>query len=164
MNPSNFSACSVLLSEDQFLEEHVRNVVGMGFMAAFLLVGTAASGLAQDSVRHVPHKQVGKASIYSTRLQGRTMTNGEPLNVRSDAAASKTLPIGTKAQVTNLETGKTAPITIKDRGPVPHSRIVDLTPHTANQIGLTKKEGVAPVAVVPTNVPPRATESAAARP
>jgi peptidoglycan lytic transglycosylase len=142
----------------------VRNLVGTGLLGVILLAGTAAPALSREPVRHVPHKQVGKASVYSTGLQGRTMTNGEPFNVHSNAAASKTLPIGTRARVTDLQTGKSAEVTIKDRGPVPRSRIVDLTPHTAHEIGLTKKQGVAPVAVVPTSLPPGKTETAAARP
>ena len=105
--------------------------------------------------RYPPHKQVGKASIYSHRLQGRHMSDGERFNVHSSAAASKTLPLGTKARVTDLKTGKSAVVTIKDRGPVPRGRVVDLTPHTATQIGLTHKEGIAPVSVVPTSLPPK---------
>ncbi len=121
----------------------------------------------RGEIRHVPARQIGKASVYSTRLQGRHMTDGERFNVGSNAAASKTLPLGTQARVTDLQTGKSADVTIKDRGPVPRGRVVDLTPHTAREIGLTRKEGIAPVVVVPTSVPPAGTgrtEEAAARP
>ena len=132
----------------------MRKIVGVG--AVLLLAGLTAPGLAQTARPDAPqlsHRQAGKASVYSTSLQGRPMTNGERFNAGSSAAASKTLPIGTKARVTNLETGKSAEVTIKDRGPVPRGRVVDLTPHTATQIGLTRKEGIAPVTVVPTSVP-----------
>ena len=131
---------------------------------AVLLASVGTTALAAEKVKPLPHKQVGKASIYSSRLQGRHMTNGERFSTSSSSAASKTLPIGTKARVTNLQTGKSADVTIKDRGPVPRGRVVDLTPHSASQIGLTKKEGVAPVAVVPTSLPPGTTETATARP
>ena len=114
-------------------------------------MGYAMPGaIAHEKSRHhtiaraVPRKQVGKASVYSSTLQGRHMTDGERFDVHSSAAASKTLPIGTKAQVTDLKTGKSAEVTIKDRGPVPNGRVVDLTPHTASEIGLTRKEGIAP--------------------
>ena len=138
----------------------MRKFTGVGVAAAVLLAAVGTTSLAAEKVRHLPHKQVGKASIYSSRLQGRHMTNGERFNTSSSSAASKTLPIGTKARVTNLQTGKSAEVTIKDRGPVPKGRVVDLTPHTAQQIGLTKKEGVAPVVVVPTSIPARTTETA----
>ncbi len=148
----------------------MRKIVNAGSVTVLLLAGLTTPGFAKTSrpiVRHVPHKQLGKASIYATSLQGRHMTNGERFNVNSTAAASKTLPIGTKARVTNLETGKSAEVTIKDRGPVPRGRVVDLTPHTARQIGLTRKEGIAPVAVVPTSLPATtatASNAAVARP
>ncbi len=139
----------------------MRRPTAIGVTTMFLLAGNA--GLARESLRPIPHKQLGKASVYSTHLQGRTMTDGEPFDVRSNDAASKTLPLGTRARVTDLETGKSAEVTIKDRGPVPRGRVVDLTPHTAREIGLTRKEGLAPVAVVPTRLPSTTTEVAAGR-
>ncbi len=135
----------------------------VGLLAVLLTAGTLLPATAAEAGRKLPHKQVGKASVYATSLQGRHMTDGERFNVHSNDAASRTLPIGTKARVTDLETGKTAEVTIKDRGPVPRSHIVDLTPHTAQQIGITHKEGVAPVAIVPTSVPAHPTETASRR-
>lgn len=99
------------------------------------------------------HERVGKASYYSRKFAGRKMANGKPMNPRRDIAASKTLPLGTKAQVTNLETGRSAIVTIEDRGPHVRGRIVDLSPATAEKIGLTAKLGVARVAVAPIEVP-----------
>ena len=132
----------------------------LGLLAVLLTAGTTVPAAAAETSKPLPRKQVGKASVYATSLQGRHMTDGERFNVRSNDAASRTLPIGTKARVTDLETGRSADVTIKDRGPVPRNHIVDLTPHTAQQIGITRKEGVAPVAIVPTSVPARSTETA----
>lgn len=95
-------------------------------------------------------KRVGKASYYN--LPGRKMADGTPMNPNSNAAASKTLPLGTKARVINLKNGKSAVVEIRDRGPYVPGRIVDLTPATAKQLDM-KKEGVARVAVVPIEVP-----------
>ena len=97
--------------------------------------------------------QVGKASIYARRFAGRRMANGERMDPHRHIAASKTLPLGTKARVTNLETGRSALVTIEDRGPFVAGRIVDLSPASAAAIGLTDKEGVAKVEVVPVDVP-----------
>lgn len=98
-------------------------------------------------------KRVGKASFYARKFAGRKMADGTPMNPKDDNAASKTLPLGTKARVTNLETGQSAVVTIQDRGPYVDGRIVDLSPATAQQIGLTKKDGIAPVEVAPIAVP-----------
>jgi rare lipoprotein A len=115
---------------------------------------SAARSEVSQAQRKLPRRQVGKASIYHRKFANRKMANGERMDPQSDNAASKTLPLGTRAQVTNLETGKTAMVTIEDRGPYVQGRIVDLSPATAAEIGLTHKQGVAPVEVKPVEVPP----------
>jgi rare lipoprotein A len=131
----------------------------------FLCLVCGAIGTAAAAAPHVPAQphtharaaaarpQVGKASIYSKRFAGRKMANGERMDPRDDNAASKTLPLGTKALVTNLRTGKQAVVTIEDRGPHVPGRIVDLSPATAEKIGLSRKEGLAPVEVRPIELP-----------
>ena len=98
-------------------------------------------------------KQVGKASFYARRFAGRKMADGTPMRPGDDNAASKTLPLGTTARVTNLETGRSTVVTIQDRGPYVPGRIVDLSPRSAEEIGLTREEGVARVEVAPIAVP-----------
>lgn len=100
-----------------------------------------------------PKAQVGKASIYSKKFAGRKMANGEKMDPADDNAASKTLPLGTRARVTNLANGKSAMVTIEDRGPHVPGRIVDLSPATAREIGLTRRQGVARVEVTPVELP-----------
>jgi rare lipoprotein A len=99
------------------------------------------------------HKQVGKASIYAKRLAGHKMADGAPMLPEGDNAASKTLPIGTTAKVTNVATGASAVVKIEDRGPYVKGRIVDLSPATAQKIGVDSKNGVAKVSVEPIAVP-----------
>jgi rare lipoprotein A len=110
-----------------------------------LAIALSASALAAGH----PKRQVGKASIYSKHFAGRKMANGERMDPAEDNAASKTLPLGTRARVTNLSNGRSAVVTIEDRGPHVPGRIVDLSPATAGQIGLSRKDGLARVEVVP---------------
>jgi rare lipoprotein A len=98
-------------------------------------------------------KRRGKASFYARMFAGRKMADGTPMLPQSNSAASKTLPLGTTAKVTNLETGQSAVVTIRDRGPYIRGRIVDLSPSTAKQIGIDHKKGVARVEVAPILVP-----------
>jgi len=98
-------------------------------------------------------KQAGKASVYAPIFQGRRMANGRSFDHAGHAAASKTLPLGTVAKVTNLESGRTAVVTVEDRGPYVNGRTVDLSKATAEQIGIGSREGVAPVIVAPIAVP-----------
>ncbi len=98
-------------------------------------------------------KRVGKASVYAKHLAGHKMADGAPLQVQGDNAASKTLPIGTTAKVTNMKTGASAVVTIEDRGPYVKGRILDVSPGTAEKIGIDSKAGVAKVSVEPIAVP-----------
>jgi peptidoglycan lytic transglycosylase len=99
-------------------------------------------------------RRVGRASIYAGKFQGRKMADGTRMNPQDDSAASKTLPLGTTAKVTNLETGESAVVTIRDRGPFVKGRIVDLSPATADKVGLARREGVSKVEVTPIAMPP----------
>ena len=99
--------------------------------------------------------RIGIASFYADFFAGRKMANGAAMNPRSNNAASRTLPLGTIARVTNLKTHKSAVITIQDRGPYVSGRIIDLSPATAEDIGIARKEGLAAVRVTPIAMPPR---------
>ena len=75
-----------------------------------------------------------------------------PFRPDSQAAASKTLPLGTTARVTNLQNGRSTTVRVEDRGPQARDRVLDVNPHAAQQLGL-QREGVAPVAITPIEVP-----------
>lgn len=115
---------------------------------------TAAPPKAPKKLDRSGRKQVGKASFYARKFTGRKMADGTPMDPHDDNAASKTLPLGTKARVTNLETGRSAHVTIQDRGPYVRGRIIDLSPKTAQEIGLTRQQGLTPVEVAPITLPP----------
>ena len=108
-------------------------------------------------------QRIGKASFYGPGFSGRRMADGHRMDPQAAVAASKTLPLGTTAQVTNRETGQTAVVKIQDRGPYVPGRIVDLSPATAQQIGVTPKKGVAEVEVKPLALPPPGEGVAAAK-
>jgi len=99
------------------------------------------------------HKRTGKASYYGKKFTGQKMADGTRMDPHSDNAASKTLPLGTTAKVTNTETGQSAQVTIQDRGPYVKGRIIDLSPKTAREIGLDRHDGIATVVVTPIEVP-----------
>ncbi len=54
-------------------------------------------------------------------------------------AAHKTLPMGTKVLVTNLENGRQTVVRINDRGPFVKGRIIDLSYAAARALGMHKK-------------------------
>jgi rare lipoprotein A len=115
--------------------------------------GASSPAKAKPKIDRSGRTQTGKASIYSEKFNNKTMADGNKMDPHDDNAASKTLPLGTKAKVTNLETGQSTEVTIQDRGPHVKGRIVDLPPAKAKEIGLTKKQGVAKVEVAPVEIP-----------
>ena len=99
-------------------------------------------------------RRTGKASVYASKFNGRKMADGTRMDPRDDNAASKTLPLGSTAKVTNLRTGQSAVVTIRDRGPHVQGRIVDLSPATAEKVGIDRRQGVSKVEVTPISLPP----------
>jgi rare lipoprotein A len=98
-------------------------------------------------------RRFGKASFYANFFAGKKMADGKIMDPQTNNAASRTLPLGTTARVTNLKTGQSAVVTIQDRGPYVDGRIVDLSPATAQKIGITRREGIAKVEVAPIALP-----------
>ena len=51
-------------------------------------------------------------------------------------AAHKTLPFGSHVRVHNLDNGRTAVVTIVDRGPFARGRIIDVSTYAAGVLGM----------------------------
>ena len=121
-----------------------------GTVYALMMVGTVIACSSPAEILHAePNVQRGNASFYDPeRFRGRPMANGDRFDPESNAAASKTLPLGTVADVTNRETGETRRVVIEDRGPYVQGRIIDVSPRIADELGM-RNDGVAPVEVKP---------------
>lgn len=104
------------------------------------------------AVDHSGRKQKGRASYYAQHFAHKKMADGKPMNPHDNVAASKSLPLGTTAKVTNLDTGKSETVKVEDRGPYVDGRVVDVSPKVAKDLDLEKK-GTAPVEVKPIAVP-----------
>lgn len=83
--------------------------------------------------------QVGTASWYGKPFQGRTTASGEAYDMFQYTAAHRRLPMGTLLRVTNLRTGSAVFVRINDRGPIPRSRIIDLSYAAAKALDLRKQ-------------------------
>ena len=86
--------------------------------------------------------EAGIASIYSYK-GGRT-ASGESSQPGGLTAAHRTLPFGTRVQVTNRRNGRTVMVRINDRGPFVRGRVIDVTPAGARALGFS---GLAPVTI-----------------
>lgn len=123
---------------------------GQRFMVAIMAACLVLmfSGVLAES-RAVTRGQVGWASWYGKKFQGRQTASGERFSTRELTAAHRKLPLGTKALVTNLETNEQVEVKINDRGPFiePKRRIIDLSHAAADSLGLVQR-GVGKVRVV----------------
>ena len=122
--------------------------------SAFAEAGVAKANGQTSRLDRSGKARKGNASYYGREFYRKKMASGKPMNPHGHAAASKSLPIGTKAKVTNLETGKSDIVDIEDRGPYIKGRIIDVTPATADKLDM-KKDGTAPVRVQPIELPPK---------
>lgn len=94
----------------------------------------------------VAQVQTGKASFYADKFQGSRTASGEKYKRNKYTAAHKTLPLGTKVRVTNLENKRTVDVVINDRGPYVEGRIIDVSGVAAEKLGLISK-GIAEVSI-----------------
>ena len=85
--------------------------------------------------------QIGPASWYGGKFQGRPTASGEPYDMYQLTAAHRELPMGSWIKVTNLRTGKWLIVKINDRGPFVGDRIVDLSDSAAEMLDI-KGRGV----------------------
>lgn len=90
----------------------------------------------------------GMASWYGAEFHGLPMASGEPFNMHAMTAAHRTLPLGSRARVTNLENGESVVVRITDRGPHIRRRIIDLSYGAAQELAMVA-DGSVLVEVVP---------------
>ncbi len=106
----------------------------------------------QDATDQSGRRQRGQAAIFARELAGRRMADGGRFDPDDTVAASRTLPLGTTARVTNLRNGQTAMVRVRDRIAGTHGRILNVSPKVAEVLGV-RQGGVFPVTVAPLAVP-----------
>lgn len=109
--------------------------------SAVLLLSVLLAGCASVPTQSPPelvgHTEQGQASFYAMKYQFRQTASGERFNQLSNTAAHRTLPFGTRVQVTNLANDNSVIVKINDRGPFVDGRIIDLTRSAFSSIGST---------------------------
>jgi rare lipoprotein A len=83
--------------------------------------------------------QRGIASWYGSLLHGHRTASGDLMDRQKLTAAHRTLPLGSVVEVINRRNGRRVLVTINDRGPASPSRIIDLSPVAAAQLGMKKR-------------------------
>ncbi len=80
--------------------------------------------------------QLGVASWYGPGFHGNRTANGEIYDQYELTAAHPSLPLGTRAMVTNLANGRAVEVRINDRGPFVDGRAIDLSYAAARTIDM----------------------------
>jgi 3D (Asp-Asp-Asp) domain-containing protein len=93
-------------------------------------------------------RTTGRASWYGPRFDGGATASGETFDMNALTAAHRTLPLGTRALVHNLENDRSVVVKINDRGPYIHGRDIDLSYGAARQLGMVP-DGVVRVEITP---------------
>jgi rare lipoprotein A len=111
---------------------------------------TIGPGYEADGVWHYPREdfgydRTGLASVYDDHAPAVT-ADGEAYDPRAMAGASPTLQLPCIVQVTNLQTGRQLLLRLNDRGPADPGRILAVTPHAAELLGIPA-DGAAEVRV-----------------
>jgi rare lipoprotein A (peptidoglycan hydrolase) len=90
----------------------------------------------------------GEASWYGEEFEGKKTASGERFDPDKLTAAHPTLPLGSKAKVTNEETGKSVTVEINDRGPYADGREIDVSKAAAERLDMVH-DGEADVKIEP---------------
>ena len=100
---------------------------------------TQAKDIVNKSKKSLQTKY-GSASFYGPGFHGRKTASGEVFNQNALTAAHRTLPFGTKLQVTCTTTGRSVVVRVNDRGPFAgRNRVLDLSVGAAKAIGMIEK-------------------------
>lgn len=116
-------------------------VAGILMLLLALAVGTPA---AHADTTVAASAQVGAASWYGPGFAFRPTASGVPFDPARLTAAHRTLSLGTRLRVTNLQNGRSVDVEVNDRGRYVKSRDLDLSLGAARCLGMVKR-GVAKV-------------------
>ena len=77
----------------------------------------------------------GKISWYGRKWEGRRTASGEIYDADALTMAHRSLPFGTRVEVTNPGNARTVVLRVNDRGPYVAGRIADVSLAAARQLG-----------------------------
>jgi rare lipoprotein A len=81
----------------------------------------------------------GLASWYGEFHHGQSTASGEIFDMTQFTAAHRTLPLGTRLRVMNLENGRIVRVRVNDRGPYIPGRVLDLSHGAARALDMVER-------------------------
>lgn len=116
-------------------------------------VTTVAATVEEESWSTAGRARQGRASWYGAELHGSPTASGEPFDMHARTAAHRNLPLGSYAQVRNLENDREVLVKINDRGPHRRGVMIDLSRAAAEDLGIVAA-GIGQVEVTPVEPAP----------
>jgi len=108
-------------------------------LGLLLLSGCASGGgLMGMGPGEVDEAEVGVASYYARKFEGRRTASGERYDAGEMTAAHRTLAFGTRVRVTRLDDGRHVEVRINDRGPWVEGRVIDLSRRAAGKLDILR--------------------------
>jgi rare lipoprotein A len=99
--------------------------------------GVASTPVPPKATRHAQsHRFEGLASYY---WEGTRVASGGHFDPDGLTAAHPSLPFGTRLKVSDPRTGKSVVVTVNDRGPFAHGRVLDLSRGAARALGMESR-------------------------
>jgi rare lipoprotein A len=105
------------------------------FLVSAAILGCSTAPPVRNEAATTAYTEAGKASFYADKHQNQKTASGERYNPELKTAAHRTIPLGSKIKVTNVDNGKSVVATVNDRGPYAKGRIVDLSKSAFSSIG-----------------------------
>jgi rare lipoprotein A len=118
----------------------------MNLQSFFVYLLVSLTNPSPELMTELGKTQIGLASYYAAKFEGRKTYFGEIFDNQEMTAAHPTLPYNTLIEVTNTANNKKVMVRINDRGPHAKSRVLDLSRSAAREIGMVAS-GVAKVIV-----------------
>jgi rare lipoprotein A len=113
-----------------------RRALAVAAAAMALLLCAPASGSRNTAVEDAVSAwtQNGRVSWYGPGFHGRRTASGESFDTNDLTMAHRSLPLGSKVRVTNLDNGRSVVLRVNDRGPYVRGRIADLSHAAASKL------------------------------
>jgi rare lipoprotein A len=134
-------SCSAMSGSMKRLDSDSQATQGVGKLPAAENNRTRSTyssdkNVASNLIKPAHWQKIGVASWYGPRFIGKKTASGDIFDGEKFTAAHKTLPLGSKARVTNLSNQKSVEVEINDRGPFIPGRIIDLSKAAARVLGM----------------------------
>jgi rare lipoprotein A len=119
------------------MKSSLKQLIALSLVVSSTNTMTFASNLTGGEPENTDDKgkNVGYASYYHDKFNGRKTANGEVYDKTILSAAHRTLPMGSLIRVKRLDNGKAVTLRVNDRGPY-SNYMVDLSRAAASELGL----------------------------